>query len=93
LKVVSDCWKFLFALKGVTYGLQNLSLFEARSKGTSNIKVVGNFISSLKKVEIQNFDIGRKNHEVLKLTGFSGYDFKLESIFKFLLDCMFLLHD
>jgi hypothetical protein len=36
-------------------------------------------------VRTQNFDIDRKNHEALKMIGFSIYDFELESIFKFLL--------
>jgi hypothetical protein len=66
--------------------LQNLALNKAKSKKTLNIKVVGNFINSLKRVKTQNFDIGRRNHEAVKLVGFSIYDFELESIFlKFLL--------
>jgi hypothetical protein len=52
-----------------------------RSEGTPNVKVVGNFIKFLKSVETQNFDIGQRNYEVLKLIGFSRNDFKLESIF------------
>jgi hypothetical protein len=50
-----------------------------------NIKVVGGFIHSLKRVETQNFDIGRTKQEGLKLKGFLSYDFELESNFKFLL--------
>jgi hypothetical protein len=50
-----------------------------------NIEVVGNFLSFLKRVETQNCGTGRMDHEGLKLEGFSRYDFKLESIFKFLL--------
>jgi hypothetical protein len=54
---------------------------EARLGKTLNIEVVGDFTSFLKRVKTQNFDIGRWNHEVLGLEGFSGYDFKSESIF------------
>jgi hypothetical protein len=54
---------------------------EARLGKTLNIEVVGDFTSFLKRVKTQNFDIGRWNHEVLRLEGFSGYDFKSESIF------------
>jgi hypothetical protein len=50
-----------------------------------NIKVVEGFIHSLKRVETQNFDIGRMKREGLKLKEFLSYDFELESIFKFLL--------
>jgi hypothetical protein len=32
-------------------------------------------------VKTQNFDIGRRNHEVLKSIGFSRYDFELDLIF------------
>jgi hypothetical protein len=59
--IIQSCryfWEFLFKLKEVTYQLQNLSLEEERPKETLNIKSVGDFISSLKKVETQNFDIG-----------------------------------
>jgi hypothetical protein len=49
---------------------------------TLNNKVVGNFISFVKRVGTQNFDIGRKEHEGLKLERFSRYYFELESIFK-----------
>jgi hypothetical protein len=31
--------------------------------------------------ETQNFDTGRRNHELLKLEGISRYDFELEMIF------------
>jgi hypothetical protein len=81
LKVVGDCWKFWFEPKEVTYRLQNLSLIAARSEETLNIKVVGNSISFLERVETQNFDTGRRNHEVLKSIGFSRYDFELDLIF------------
>jgi hypothetical protein len=81
LKVVGDCWKFWFEPKEVTYRLQNLSLIAARSEKTLNIKVVGNSISFLERVETQNFDTGRRNHEVLKSIGFSRYDFELDLIF------------
>jgi hypothetical protein len=50
-----------------------------------NIKVIGDFVHSLKRVETQNFDIGRTKREELKLKGFFSYDFELESIFKILL--------
>jgi hypothetical protein len=69
----------------VTYQLQNLILEEPRPKKTLNIKVVGDFINSLKRMEIQKFDIKRRNYEVVKLVGFSRYDYDLESIFMFLL--------
>jgi hypothetical protein len=44
-------------------------------------------------MEAQNFDIGQRNHEALKLVGFLRYDLEIESILKFLLDCKFSLHD
>jgi hypothetical protein len=47
---------------------------------TLNIEIVGNSISFLKRVESQKFDTERRNHEALKLIGFSRYDFKLELI-------------
>jgi hypothetical protein len=75
------CWKFLFELKEVTYRLWNLGQNDTRSTEALNIKVIGNFINSLKRVETQNFDIIRRKHEGLKLKGFSRYDFKLELIF------------
>jgi hypothetical protein len=54
---------------------------EARLGKTLNIEVIGDSIRFLKKVETQNFDIRQGNHEVLRLEGFSGYDFKSESFF------------
>jgi hypothetical protein len=57
-----------------------------RLEETLNIKVVWNFISSLKRVETKNFDTGQRNQEGLKLVGFLRYYFEFESIFKFLLD-------
>jgi hypothetical protein len=93
LKVVSDCCKFWFAPKEVTYRLWNLSLSEARSEGTLNIKVVGNSINFLERMGTQNFEIGRRNHEVLKLIGFLRCDDELELIFKFRLNGKFSLHD
>jgi hypothetical protein len=77
------CWEFLFKPKEVTYRLRNLGLEEVRPKKTLNIKVVADFINSLKKVEAQNFNIGRRNYEAVKLVGFSRYDFDLESILSF----------
>jgi hypothetical protein len=71
----------LFDPKEVTYRLRNLSLNDTRSKEAPNIKVVGNFVNSLKRVENQNFDIRRRKHEGLKLKGFSRYDLDLELIF------------
>jgi hypothetical protein len=50
-----------------------------------NIKVIGGFIHSLKRVKTQNFDIRRMKREGLKMKGFLSYDLELESIFKFLL--------
>jgi hypothetical protein len=73
------CWKFLFEPQEVTYQLRNLILEEPRPKETMNIKVIGDFINSLKRVETQNFDIGRMKREGLKLKGFLSYDFDLES--------------
>jgi hypothetical protein len=84
------CWKFLFEPKEVTYQLRTLGLNEARSNGTLNIKVIGNYISFLKRGETQNFDIRRRNHEALRLIGFSRYGFQLESIFKF---CFLMQYD
>jgi hypothetical protein len=60
-----------------------LGLEEARPKKTLNIKVIADFINSLKKVEAQDFDIGRRNYEAVKLVGFSRYDYDLESILSF----------
>jgi hypothetical protein len=56
------------------YRLRNLSLIEARSKEILNIKVTGNFVNSLKRVETPNFDPGRRNHEALKLVGILRHD-------------------
>jgi hypothetical protein len=75
------CWKFWFEPKEVTYRLWTLGLNEARSKGTLNIKVIGNYTDSLNRVKTQNFDIVRTKREGLKLKGFLSYDFELESIF------------
>jgi hypothetical protein len=83
LKAVGGCWKFWFEPNDVICQLWNLSLMEARSVVTLNIGVVGNSISFLKRVETQNFDTRWRNHEGLKLIGFSRYDFELESNFKF----------
>jgi hypothetical protein len=68
----------------VTYQLQNLGLEEVRPKETLNIKVVGDFINSPRRVETSNFDIRRRNYEAVKLVGFSRRDYGLESIFFFL---------
>jgi hypothetical protein len=62
-----------------------LILEEPRPKETLNINVIGDFINSPKRVETQNFDIGRRNFEAVKLVGFSRYDYDLELIFKILL--------
>jgi hypothetical protein len=75
----------------VTSRLWNLGLIEARLKETLNIKVIGNFINSLKRVETKNFDTGRRNREALNLVGFLRYDLEFESILKLLLDCKFPL--
>jgi hypothetical protein len=69
----------------VTYRLRNLGQNETRSKETLNIKVVEDFINSLKRVETQDLEIGRRYYEAVKLVGFSRYDYELESIRKFLL--------
>jgi hypothetical protein len=69
-------WKFLFEPKEMTYRLRNLSLKKAWSEETLHVEVVGNFISSLKRVETQNFDIRRRDHEGFNLEGFSSCDFK-----------------
>jgi hypothetical protein len=58
-----------------------LGWIEARIAETLNNKDVGNFISFIRRVGTQNFDIGRKEHEGLKLKEFSRYDFESESIF------------
>jgi hypothetical protein len=47
-------WEFLYKLKEVTYRLRNLGLEEVRPKETLNIKVIGDFINSLKGVKTQN---------------------------------------
>jgi hypothetical protein len=80
-KLKGCCWKFWFESKEVTYRLWTLGLNEARSKGTLNIKVIGNYIDSLKRVKTQNFDIRQTKRKGLKLKGFLSYDFELESIF------------
>jgi hypothetical protein len=48
-----------------------------------NIKVVGDFIHSLQRVETQKFDIRRTKREGLKLKGFLSYDLELELILSF----------
>jgi hypothetical protein len=93
LKVVGDCGKFWFEPNEVIYRPRKLSIMKVRSGGAPNTKVIGKLISFLKRVGTQNFDTGRRNHEVLKLIGFSRYDIELESIFKFLLDCNFSLDE
>jgi hypothetical protein len=75
------CWKYWFELKEATYRLRTLGLNEAGSKGMPNIKVIGNYINSLKRVKTQNFDIERTKWKGLKLKGFLSYDIELESIF------------
>jgi hypothetical protein len=77
------CWKFQFEPKEVTYRPRTLGINEARSIGMLNIKIIGNYINSLKRVKTHNFDVGRTKREGLKLKGFLSYDFELESIFKF----------
>jgi hypothetical protein len=53
---------------------------------TLNSEVVENSIRFLKRVETQNFDTERRNHEGWNLIGLSRYDFESESIFfKFIL--------
>jgi hypothetical protein len=86
--IIKSCqcgWKFLFEPNEETDRLRNLILEEPKPKETMNIKVIGDFINSLKRVETWNFDIGRMKLEGLKLKGFLSYDFELEPIFKFLL--------
>jgi hypothetical protein len=73
--------KILIELNEAIYQLWNLSLMKAKSGETLNIKVVENSISFLKRVEIHNFDTGRRDHKGSKLMEFSRYDFELESIF------------
>jgi hypothetical protein len=83
---ICQCFeKFLVEPKEGAYRLQNLIIEELKPKETMNIKVIGDFINSIKRVETQNFDIRRTKQEGLQLKGFLSYDFKLESIFKFLL--------
>jgi hypothetical protein len=67
----------------VTYRLRNLGQNETISKETLSIKVVEDFINSLKRVETQDLEIGRRYYEAVKLVGFSRYDYELESIRKF----------
>jgi hypothetical protein len=90
-------WEFLFKLKEVTYRHRNLGLEEERTKETLNIKIVGDFINSLKRVGTQNFDIRRRNYEAVNFIGFSRYDYDLELIFfKFLLVfkiCFWMQHE
>jgi hypothetical protein len=54
---------------------------ESRFVETMNRKIVENLIRFLERVETQNFDTGRRNHEGSKFKGFSRYDFESESIF------------
>jgi hypothetical protein len=56
---------------------------EVRFGETLNSEVIENFISFLKRVETQNFDTERKNHEALRWEGFSIYNLESESIFFF----------
>jgi hypothetical protein len=83
--MVSESCRWLLEIliywtKWCTSQLQNLSVIDARSVETLNIKVVENFINSLKRVETPNFDIGRRNHEGLKLVGLLRYDLEFKSI-------------
>jgi hypothetical protein len=52
---------------------------------TLNIKVVEDFINSLKRVKTKDLDIGRRYYEAVKLVGFSRYNYELESFRKILL--------
>jgi hypothetical protein len=61
------CYKFRFEPKEVTYQLWTLILEERRPKETMNIKVIGGFIHSLKRVKAQNFDIGQTKREGLSI--------------------------
>jgi hypothetical protein len=63
--------KILIEPNEAIYPLRKLSLMEVRSTETLNIKIVGKSVRFLKRVETQNFDIGRRNNEALKLIGFS----------------------
>jgi hypothetical protein len=45
----------------VTPRLQDLSIIEARFEETQNRKVMGNSMSFLKRLRIQNFDIGERS--------------------------------
>jgi hypothetical protein len=56
---VSGCWKSWFEPNDVTSRLRVLSVVGARSGDALNIKVVGNFVSFLNRVETRNFDIRR----------------------------------
>jgi hypothetical protein len=85
LKVVIYGWNFWLQPNDGTSWLRNLSIIEARSRETLNIKVIEESIAFLKRVKTQNFDIRWREHEGLKLEWFSRYDLELESIFKFLL--------
>jgi hypothetical protein len=81
LSVVAE--NIRFEPNEVTCRLRSLRCIEAGLEETLNIKVIGNFIILLKRVETQDFNTGRRNHEVLKLIEFSWY-FKSEPSFKFL---------
>jgi hypothetical protein len=63
--------KILIEPNEAIYPLRKLSLMEVRSTETLNIKIIGKSVRFLKRVETQNFDIGRRNNEALKLIGFS----------------------
>jgi hypothetical protein len=89
-------WKFLFEPKEVTYRLRNLILEEVWPNETLNIKVVEDFINSPKRIETQDFAIGRRNYKAVRLVGFSRNDYDLKSIFKFLLVfkiCFLMQHE
>jgi hypothetical protein len=68
-------------IQRVRGGFRALSVIEAKSGETLDIEVIENSISFVRRVETQNFDAGRKDHEGLKREWFSRYDFELESIF------------
>jgi hypothetical protein len=85
LKVVGTAGNSDLKPNDVTSRLRDLGLNEARLEETLNIEIIGNYVSFLKRLKTQNFNIGQRNHGALKLEGFSRYEFELESIFKFLL--------
>jgi hypothetical protein len=63
--------------------------FHKNSGWTLNTKILENFVSFLTVGKTQNFDLGRRNYDQLKLNGLLRYDFSLPVNFQVSFDFTF----